>query len=244
VKSTVAKLTRSLQLFDSLFNGRVEFTDQQWIDMFHNESHELTQEGKAVQSLTRLPNLMRRSKAFLTGNSYPQDSLSELRKQFHGLRDELEPSLVSVRERWHATKSQPTTGMHPLVPYPADMIHCHFLRTYSFGLMIVIFINEARLALCPNREDIIRESHDFALEILELASIATRYRPFGAFVIAVCLVAAELGAGDNLVTRDAVKKMRLEYARDFKGIERCIRSERPRLICGREWAQLLPPELY
>jgi hypothetical protein len=206
--------------------------------MFDSKLSELSLEGQAVQCVTRLPNLMRRSKAALLEDGRQQALILGLQQELDTLRDELEPALSKLRQRWHAN-SERKDGTDPRTSLPSSLIHCHFLRTYSLGLTIAILINEARLALCPDRPDIVCESHEFAVEILELATTATQYRPRGANVMALCLLAAALGAGDD-VTRNAVQRMRLEYAGDYREASHAEGYQDLRLICGRDWACSMP----
>ncbi|EXJ71589.1 uncharacterized protein A1O5_05397 [Cladophialophora psammophila CBS 110553] len=229
---------RAVVLFDSLFNGRIYFSDQEWVAMFDNQLHELSPEGQAVQCLTRVPNLMRRSKAALTGDLYHQAELPDLKEQAHNLRADLEPALSKLRRRW-LKNSANSDILVPGKPQLAGLWHCHFLRTYCLGLAIAIFINEARLALCLDAPDIVQESHGFALEILDLARIAAQYRPLGASAVSICLLAAELGAGD-VETKTAARRLRIEYARDFHGVREVEDCQDLQLICGREWSRLPP----
>ncbi|KIW91375.1 uncharacterized protein Z519_08271 [Cladophialophora bantiana CBS 173.52] len=232
---------RAVVLFDSLFNGRIYFSDQEWVAMFDNQLHELSPEGQAVQCLTRVPNLMRRSRAALMGDLYHRDELPDLQEQAHRLRADLEPALSKVRRRWLQNSTNSDT-LVPGKPQLAGLWHCHFLRTYCLGLAIAIFINEARLALCLDAPDIVQESHEFALEILNLARMAAQYRPLGASAVSICLLAAELGAEDD-ETKTAVKRLRVEYARDFHGVKEVEDCQGLQLICGREWSRLLARDI-
>ncbi|OAL17223.1 hypothetical protein AYO22_11788 [Fonsecaea multimorphosa] len=230
---------RAVVLFDSLFNSRIAFSDQEWIAMFDSQLYELSPEGQAVQCLTRVPNLMRRSKAALTGDLGHHDyQLADLRKEAHAIRADLEPALSRLRQRWQKNSAASDIVVITGMPHLADLGHCHFLRTYSLGLAIAIVINEVRLALRLDvAAEILQESHEFALEILHLARIASQYRPLGASAISVCLLAAELGAAD-LETKSAARSLRVEYASDFRGGLDTEDCQELQLICGREWSQL------
>ena len=197
----------------------------------NNPLDELSPEGQAVQCMTRLPNLMRRSKAVLQQSSYHQAAILALQNEVDGLRDDLETPLSKLRLRWHDTSVE-KDGIDPQSSLPLSLVHCHLLRTYSLGLTIAIFINECRLALCTDRPDVVHESHDFAQVILGLSKTAIPYRPFGAYVMLLCLSGAALGAG-NAETMAAIRKMLADYASDFHDNTYISRCERQELICGR-----------
>ncbi|KAJ9606338.1 hypothetical protein H2200_009299 [Cladophialophora chaetospira] len=224
---------RAVVLFSSMLEGRVEFSDEEWVAMFDNKAYELAPQGQAVQCLTRLPNLMRRIKAALLGGHQAQ--LPELRALAHSLRDELDPSLFKLREQWHENMTETVDTKRPFLP---GLLRCHHLRSYGFGLAIGIFINEVRLALCPDAVDILEESQAFAVEILELAKIGLEYRPLGGYVFGVCLLAAYCGAYD-LDTKFAIQMLHLEYARDFHGADGPQSCQDLKLICGREWSRFV-----
>ncbi|OAP54320.1 hypothetical protein AYL99_11421 [Fonsecaea erecta] len=231
---------RAVVLFDSLFNGRIAFSDQEWIAMFDSQLYELSPEGQAVQCLTRIPNLMRRSKAALTGGLAYHDQLADLQREAHALRANLQPALSRVRQRWQ--KNSVATDIAVVgMPHLTSLGHCHFLRTYSLGLAIAIFINELRLALCLNAAEILQESHEFALEILHLARIASQYRPLGASALSICLLAAEAGSAEPEI-KSAARSLRAEYASDFHGAQDAEGSQGLQLICGREWSRLIVRE--
>ena len=201
--------------------------------MFDSKMYKLSAEGRSVQCLTRLPNLMSRSKAALGGSH--QNDIVELRILAHGLRDELSSSLSTLRQRWHENT---TEIVDPKKPLYTDLMRCHFLRSYALGLAIAIFINEVRLALCPDAADIQEESHEFALEILDLAGAALQYRPLGSYVLGICLLAADYGARDAEM-KIAIRKMQLDYASDFQGTEGLESVQELQLICGRKWSPFL-----
>ncbi len=203
--------------------------------MFDSKQLELSPEGQGVQCMTRLPNLMRRSKIALFENN--QHALTRLRTSAHTLRDDLEPSLSKLRQRWRENAG----GLvKPQSTSIAGLVRCHFLRSYALGLAIAIFINEVRLALCPNSPSILAESHSFALEILGLARDACQYRPLGAYALGVCLLAAEFGT-DDAITTMAIREMRADYASDFQGFRQVTENcyDRLQLICGRQWSRSL-----
>ena len=205
--------------------------------MFDNKLYELSAEGQSIQCLTRLPNLMSRSKAALDGGH--QNDLAELRTLTHVLRDELSSPLSKLRQRWHENTTQ---VIDPKRLIFVDLMRCHFLRSYALGLAITIFVNEVRLALSPDAVDIQEESHEFALEILDLAEVASQYRPLGTHAFGICLLAADYGARDA-ETKFAIQKMHLDYASDFRGTEGEKSPQELHLICGRGWSRLLDRNL-
>ncbi|KAK5279804.1 hypothetical protein LTR20_000054 [Exophiala xenobiotica] len=237
---------RAVVLFESLFSDRVSFTDREWIDMFDNKEYALSAEGRAVQCLTRLPNLMRRAKKVLLLQGIDQQShfeLAVLQHEAQRLRDELEPSLIDVQKRYEGVSSSTASlSKKHRRSELAGLIHCHYIRTYSIGLAIVIFVNELRIAVSTaDRANVLQESHTFALEILDLAQMACQYRPVGASVMSLSLLAAEIGAADPS-TAWAVRQLRMDYDTDFRDqTASAVTGYDWKLICGREDACLSSP---
>lgn len=235
----------ALQLFESLFNDRAMFTDQEWIDMFEGDSDpntdKLFPEGRAIQCLTRVPNMMRRAKrALQTANEDPSSAseLPLLREEARRLRGDLEPHLSSLRDRVGGVGAPSCASNTAKATVWSDLLDCHHLRTYGLGLGIAIFINEIQLALAQNfasAAHVLDESERFAAEIVHLARGACRYRPLGASALAVCLIAAELGAGDPGTILSA-RQLRVEYESDFRVPDASSQASLvsdAQLICGR-----------
>jgi hypothetical protein len=209
--------------------------------MFDNKQYALTPEGSAVQCLTRAPNLMRRAKATLQKPHCCANDLKILQVEANQLRHELEPHFRSLRDRFQASSeievSDTETSLKSIYH---TLRSCHYIRTYALGLAIGIIANEVRLALVtssssPSAISILMESHGFATQIVDLANLARRYRPLGASALAVCLVAAELGAG-TVEVRAETKRLRGVYDGDWRG--GMVREDEDwdkglRLICGR-----------
>lgn len=232
---------RLIQLFDSLFNGRIMFSDEEWVAMFDSKLHELSSEGQIVHCLTRLPNLMRRAKIALSGDFDDLAKIPVLRKEAHSIREDLEPPVSKLRQRWYENKEKSVAAAQKTNSVLDALWHCHILRTYAFGLAVAIFVNEGRLALYLDAPEIVQESHGFALEILEMANMAYQYRPLGGYALSVCLLAAEIGAAD-VVTKESIRLVRIDYARDFRGAEEVKERRDLNLICGRGWSQMLARE--
>jgi len=222
-------------LFESLFSDRVSFTDREWIDIFDRKEYALSAEGRAVQCFTRLPNLMRRAKKVLQGIDQSHFELVILQHEAQSLRDELEPSLIDVQKRFEGMTSTANLSRR-LGSELSGLIHCHYIRTYSIGLAIAIFVNELRIAMSTDHADILQESHTFALRILDLARIACQYRPVGASVLNLSLLAAEIGAADSS-TATAVRQLRMDYDTDFRDpTASSVTGYDWKLICGRKAA--------
>ncbi|KIV83053.1 hypothetical protein PV11_05113 [Exophiala sideris] len=221
---------RGVVLLESLFNDRIYFTDQEWVDMFASKTAVLAPEGLALQSFTRLANIMRRARIALQDVVHHATELDYLRTEAARLRADLEPFIVEARQRLGAIEE--TADAHNSARnIHLNLVHCHYLRTYAFGLALVLVVNEVRIAMSPDPANVMAESQSCAVEILRLAQLANQYRPLGACVLKVCLIAAEIAASD-LATQLAAKQMRLEYHTDFRSLQQCD-FEEPKLICGR-----------
>ncbi|EXJ85850.1 hypothetical protein A1O1_06219 [Capronia coronata CBS 617.96] len=225
---------RGVVLFESLFNDRIAFSDQEWIEMFQTSNDTLSLEGRLVQCLTRAPNLMRRAKAMLAMPDGCGRSLVDLQHEAGRLRDDLEPHLSGLRERWHAVAvAELDTMFNSQQSIWVALRDCHYLRSYSLGLAIAIVVNEIQLALSDDPSHILAESEQFATELVCLGQIGCRYRPLGASSLGMCLVAAELGASDP-DTKLAARQLRLDYHSDFRGKDaHDLSSMKLRLTCSR-----------
>ena len=225
------------QLFESLFNDRIAFTDQEWIDMFDSKLYELSPEGKVVQCMTRLPNLMRRAKATLENSNRCQADLISLQGEARWVRNSLEPQLSSLHQRLHTIGEIAVSGNSELNPW-LGLRSCHYIRSYSLGLAVAIFINEIQVALSADPSGILKESHQFATEIVSLAKLASQYRPLGAYSMGLCLGAAELGASDSGL-KVAAQRLQLEHMKDLRGPEVVYNNEL-RLVCGHNRPRSMP----
>ena len=174
---------------------------------------------------------MHKAKAMIACADQCQADLIELQSEARCIRDDLEPHLSDLRQRLLAIQDKIVPG-NPKLGNLSDLRHCHYIRTYSLGLAIAIFINEIQLALSIDPWSILSESNDFATEIVNLAEVACQYRPLGASPLSLCLIAAELGASD-INTKAAAQQLRLKYDQDFRGPETGAPAQDLRLVCGR-----------
>ncbi|EXJ84985.1 hypothetical protein A1O3_05660 [Capronia epimyces CBS 606.96] len=231
---------RGVVLLQSLFSDNIIFTDREWLEVFETgqDQDTLSPEGRAIQCLTRAPNLMRRAKAALIAADASESHLMELRDESQRLRDDLEPHLTTLRQRLGVANS-PTVSNDPNATVWLDLRHCHFLRSYSLGLAMAIIINEIVIAVTGDGDGdaspVLQESELFSGEIVRLAHIASQYRPLGASSLGLCLIAAEIGASDP-GTKSAARQLRLEYETDFHAPDArtsTTTTTELQLICGR-----------
>ena len=198
--------------------------------MFAGNTAALAPEGLAVRSFTRLPNIMRRARVVLQDVVQHAAELDQLRTEAASLRAALESFIVEARQRLDDIK-ETCDLRNSARNIQLNLVHCHYLRTYAFGLALVLMVNEVRIAMSPDPADVMAESQSYAAEILRLGQLADQYRPLGARVLQLCLITADIAASD-LITKFAAKQMRLEYETDFRALQQCDLDE-PKLICGR-----------
>lgn len=198
--------------------------------MFDGELNKVTPEGQLVRSLIPLPNLMRRARAALENPNRYQAEIQTLQDEARRLRDDLEPHLSFVRQRLHATKDIAVSGRPQPNPW-LGLRDCHYIRSYGLALATAIFINGVQVALSADPSDILEESHQFAIDIVNTAILASQYRPLGASVMGLALAAAELAASDSSI-KVAARRLHLEHAKDFRGPEATVSIKDMQLVCG------------
>jgi hypothetical protein len=197
-------LTRS-QLFEGLFNDRIDLTTEEWKALIENELEGPTPEAQLMRALARVPEIMRRGRNTFEG----EYEHTELRDGIGSLYETSKVSLGELQKQW-ATTEEPDASSHILVV----RLHAHYQRMYGLGLVIVIILNCVLSALDTEDDDLIVESTFYATEILGLAADANRYRPLGAGYITLCLMAAWAGTNDELLRMSIGIAMK-DYQDDF-----------------------------
>src|SRR5262245_43400201 len=112
--------------------------------------YELSLEGKTVRILSKAPNIMHRANlALQSKEQQPTADLLSVAEEARALREELEPTIIALRQRWNKVKEDVISGKHE-TDVVLELMNCHFLRSYTLGLAIAIFVNEIRITVSQN----------------------------------------------------------------------------------------------
>lgn len=202
-----------IQLFEGLFNPKINFTPWEWKKFVENELDGVSYEGRMMRCLSRIPDIMARGRKTLKGNTKHQklvDDVSDLYKELKVILAELHDRFEAVDELVNANGAPKTATLR--------QIHCHYQRTYGLALSICVIANCVHAAIDKENTQLIPDSLHFSKEIIAVADGAAIYRPLGASYVELCLVAAWIGAEDGLM-RAEVEKSLADYQLDFANEE-------------------------
>ena len=133
------------------------------------------------------------------------------------LRDEFLPILAKLRNRYDAIPA-PKTGQGSEAEVLRELRHCHYLRTVALGCFVGTVLNYIITMSGGGTFEIVEESELYVEEIISLARAASRYRPLGACALSICLTGA-CAVSNNADTRAIAEELRLEYDKDFVGVD-------------------------
>ncbi|KAE8553763.1 hypothetical protein TMatcc_006783 [Talaromyces marneffei ATCC 18224] len=197
---------RGSVLFEGLLNEKIELDPQEWISLVGNELDADFPEGKLMQHLAHVPNILRRARVATNANEVAI------------LRDELKPAyaasqklLLQLHKQWAEGRT-----LDPNSALKNTILHAYYQRAYGIGLLIVTILNWLLGALTPPLDAIglIADSTNLVAQILELAQVANIYRPLGSGYVLVVLSAAWLAASNDS-ERVAVNMLLQDYRQDF-----------------------------
>ena len=168
-----------------------------------------------MECLVQLPDLMQRGREALKRPDVSRFALLEVRSELRSLYQAYQPILKTIRERLRAIDAGVAAGSS-LTSGVRRMIHCHHSRMLAFGLTIGVALACVLGAIEKDSDQLREESAHMSREILELAEVVTVYRPLGALLMTVSLVAAWVGTSDT-VLRARIKASLVDYLRDIRG---------------------------
>ena len=168
-------------------------------------------DGKVMECLARIPNLLQRGKDLLPRTHFPDPHFTKLKSEVTSLRQNSKRIIMGLRDRLYNinTDSTPVTLR--------SHIHAHYLRMYGMGLATGIILNCILSVLEEDCLQLHEESSHHSNEIFQLAESAVRYQPLGSVVMILCLSVARLGAPE-LATKDRVKSLLSNYIEACLGI--------------------------
>ena len=196
-------------LFESLYNSRISFTDEEWKLLVKNPLDGMLPRGDMMYSLAHVPDLMRRGRIALSTNSSTQGLIYETRRHYSTLKT----TVRKLQKEYESTKL-PTTKL-------AIRIHAHHQRMLGLGLAITLIFHSLLKGLCDAGADLNFDAEYYCDAVLDLSVHAVAFRPLGSSYIMLCLTTACVAAED-----DAMKEMLIErfeeYQNDFPFPTSCM----------------------
>lgn len=195
-----------LQLFEGLFNEKIELDPDDWISLVGNELDQNFPEGQLMRYLAHVPNMLRRARAATN-----ESQVAALRDELNPLYKASQKLLLQLHKQWAEGSSLDSNNALKNV-----ILHAYYQRAYGIGLLIVTILNWILRAFTPPFDaiELIADSTSLVAQSLKLAQVAKIYRPLGAGYILVILSAAWLAASND-DERVAVNIVLEDYQRDF-----------------------------
>ena len=119
------------QLFQALLSDNIRLSSWEWEQIVENDLDGSSYEGRMMECLARVPDLMQRGRNALELG----DSVHELRDEAKCVSQAMKLVLEDLRVRFMNQKADKAS---PLV---AARLHCHYQRTYALALAISIILN-------------------------------------------------------------------------------------------------------
>ena len=194
-----------MKLWVALLSDSICLNSWEWKLIVENELDGDSGEGRMMQCLARVPDLMQRGRVAFKGHG----AVSELRKESNSVYHAMKVVLEHMRDRYMLLLGN---GAFPLVA--PSKLHCHFQRTYALALAISIILNCVVRALDAADATIEFEAAQWSEDIIALAEYATIYRPIAASYMIICLIAAWGGSANEATKKKAIGKLK-DYVQDF-----------------------------
>lgn len=204
------------QLFEGLFNHRIQLTEEEWDSLIVNEYDRANPEGRLLHTLSRAPGLMRRAKHFLRTTTDSTGIRSELWTLYLACKLDLDKlKQGSIHKDLSLASALPPGTRRTCLE---RLLNVHYDRIYGIGLVITLFFNCMLQALGTHRESVQADAYYFTEEILMLAEISEDLRPVGSGYLIVCLTTA-WAASRDVQQRGRVWGWLRDYQRDFNNWE-------------------------
>ena len=189
---------------------KVHFTQQEWNDLVTNGLDGTNVNGRMMQCLARIPNLLQRCKKALSCAPLLESTITELRCEIESLRQDCKAIIAELRDRLDTFNMNPapiTLGAH---------IYASYLCLCGMGLATGVILNCILDALDDDGIRLCDESSHYSNEIFQLAVSAVKYQPLGSVAMISFLSVAWLGAPDS-ATKERVKALLSDYGRACLG---------------------------
>ena len=210
-ENSLISTLRGPVLFEAIFNSNINLTAEEWNDLvgFGNNKPNDT-----IEYIMRALRLMREGGFVMDCKAVNHVLSPSIEFEAQMLRRRYLPILAGLQDSFYASET-PTQGQKPDVDAIVELKRCHRLRMYGLGLFVAILLNYIISTTGVPQAEILDESERHAEEVVFLARVATRYRPLGAGIFAICLPTAWI-ISRNVKTKIAAEELRLEYEKDFR----------------------------
>ena len=192
----------SPQLFESLHNSRITFTDQEWKTLIKNPLDGELPRGNVMSCFAHVPDLIRRGRIALQSNSNTDALIEETRIQY----DQVKAMVDDMKEGYDSTKA-------PSTPFSVR-IHAHAQRMLGLGLSIILVFHSVLNGLGDSDLSRQLESELHIDLVLDLAVHAIPFRPLGSSYVLLCLTAAWAATEDEVVRAMIIETYQV-YQTDF-----------------------------
>ena len=215
---------RGSVFIEALLNDRIQFSRQEW-DILVEQRLNNSLDGKPIQILARVPDLMKRSKTARSKRTFSME-LTDLKIETNALRKECKTVVTIYRDglrNFDAAKVP-----NHLKPH----LHAHQLRMLGLQLTAGLILDCVLVALngpasydvdsytsgdiVNDQTSIREESSQWSDEILQLSGIAKIYQPLGALLFLQALVLAWICARDA-ESREKTKALLMQYEKACLG---------------------------
>lgn len=213
-----------LQLFEGLFNDRINLMPDEWTQLVTNDLDTNTPGGEMLHSLSHAPALLQRARTIHQDHNDPSQVRDEIWSIYQSCKGTLSHHKArSVETEISAIPRNKTSpGERDLV---AQFTYSHYQRTYGIGLAITLFYNCMLSALGGADAIAAFDAEYLAEEVMALAERSNIHRPIGTGYLSICLVVAWAATMDQSL-RDRIMGPLVEYSSDFKLRDsRYMRSE-------------------
>ncbi|KAL4769975.1 hypothetical protein BDW60DRAFT_209606 [Aspergillus nidulans var. acristatus] len=179
------------QLFEGLFNPRIDLTPTEWTELVQNELDAGTPEGEMLLNLSRVRDILSRVKT----NEHGLAGLLILQAEMRSLDIKTRKICDIFRAELHKIENPVQDSLPNPSGVPPTLLHALTQRFYGLAITIALYMNYALGAI--TRDAIVSANANyFALEMITIAENAIQYRPFGAGYVTVGLIAALMTVKD------------------------------------------------
>lgn len=196
-------------IFEALFSGTVDFTDEQWEAIGSNYQ---TPDGGPVNMTmlcaTRAVLFLRRAQRMRQQRVPDHSLLYDVMAGYQTIqqcRGQLSTRLTELQQSFTKGELDYATFFQ---------MHFAFIRVYALVLCIVFIIGAMMSTLNPAYPEVEKDMHDYIVETLSLAERFQPYRPLGAGIIPITLGAAWTVVSDRL-QQEQLENSIQDYMRDY-----------------------------
>ncbi|KAK5064815.1 hypothetical protein LTR84_000649 [Exophiala bonariae] len=214
-------------LFEGLLHGRHRFSHDEWDHLIMNRLEDMTDVGKGLICLARVPDIAERRRFAVTNGDV--NAFSVLRKEAAEIYETAVTILTKFRVLYLDAASKATTTSTSVAKdrsafIPRDwVLYANFQRIYGLSLFSACFLNCLLRSFSSDEEDVgLQEEVDkFTVEIITLAYDSEVFRPLGSSYMVLCLFIAWISSPDPQ-TRSHINKLWKIWHTDVPSISSSI----------------------